>query len=113
MAYTVTVYFLGKFRPAYFTGAHLHDVLETVSEALINCDRETRNALYGYMIAAEVEMTKKNPPARFSVEHGAKGLCIETDGSIPMWLTYAIQRLPPCPGMDYSRAETLPAEPAL
>jgi hypothetical protein len=102
MTVRVAIYFLGRNRPAYFEGDHLHDVLEVVIEAAENCDRDSRNKLYGWIIAAEESVAPDRP--RVSIEHGAFGLVIDLDAQPLGAILEIAAHLPPFPGLDYSKA---------
>lgn len=103
--HTIGIAFFGQYRPAYFEGEHLHDVIEQVSDALLECDRDTRNKLYGWLIAA-AEVVATDTQSRttgWSIEHGGLSLSWGARAH-DRFLDEALTAYPPFPGLDYSQA---------
>lgn len=95
--YVASIYFHGRFRPAYFQAETVSAAIEAARVA--SCGMQQAAKVKAWLDAAERDM-KRDGYAGVSASHGMLGISVRSGPHDP-FLDRAIASLPECPGLAY------------
>jgi hypothetical protein len=101
MTHTVSIYFLGRYRPAAFEAPTINQAIAKALEAAAGIDAKDRAKLQ--LWAAELLASAARGCVSCAAEHGQLGLGWRLGEHDP-FLDRTLAHMEPCPGLDYAGA---------
>lgn len=97
--YTASIYFMGRYRPAYFEAATAVDAYRAAKRAVMGCD----DRAWFYVRLGEAFEKVRGNCTSFSTDHGCRGISLVARKHDP-FLDSVTRDLPAYPGLDYTGA---------
>ena len=105
MTISGSIYFLGKYRPAYFEAVTASDCATAMHNAILSCLHQDPD-LYWWLKERIYEgaqrITDRNCTA-WAADHCDRGVSFAKRPHDP-FMDKAMADMPPCPGLDYSQS---------
>jgi hypothetical protein len=104
MTVSGSIYFLGRYRPAYFEGESIaHIAGQMITAIRFLQDSVLRDWIENRIVEGHKQIKKQNLYTSWSCDHCDRGVSFAARPHDP-WLDSVTAKLPPCPGLDYSVA---------
>jgi hypothetical protein len=98
-----SIYFLGKYRPAYFEAQSVYECQHKMWAAMRPIkDKDLWNWLAVRVLEGRLEIEKDNCSA-WTADHCDRGISFAKRPHDP-FMDKAVADMPPCPGLDYSQS---------
>jgi hypothetical protein len=97
-----SIYFLGRYRPAYFEASNLYDLTDSMIAAV----RDIKDANLKAWLFARISIGRAKIDSHctsWSADHCDRGVSFAARPHDP-WLDSITAKLPPCPGLNYGAA---------
>lgn len=103
MSHHAMIYFLGRYRPAVFSGLTPRHAARRALAATANMEPAERQQIAGW-IASVRESAERHGITGAGIEHGQLGFSIRA-GRHDGFLDRVTRDMPHCPGLDYSKID--------
>lgn len=99
--FTSSVFFMGRFRPAYWQRPTLAGAIQAARSASYGMNKEDGDKLRAWMDATYLNMQRNSSYASLSSSHGMLGFSLAARPH-DSFLDRSTADMPHCPGLDYS-----------